>query len=267
MKTISYLSIVLLILASSSLLKAQDTLNLVLDFEVSRVSLDQKSNVLLANRDGQVHKYDAEGKLLWNYSPPKIGEVHHVEAWASMKILVFYRDFQEFVWLDRFLTETSRRDFPNELIGFAQQISLSADGALWIFDNLDFSLKKYQANSRQLLINTPLDLLLDSQSYDILFMREYQGQLFICDKHAGILVFDNMGNYRKTLPYPNQSFLGFEANRLYGLQDDSLFYFEIYLLEETLIPLPKPLRQSQFFIDTGKTKWFITDKEVQIIKH
>jgi len=204
-----------------------------------KVSVDRYNNIFVCDGDGNVNKYDTAGNTKLTYSPQKIGSISLIEAWNSVKIFLFYKDFQEYVMLDRFLAPISIYNFDLSSIGFARTATLAADNNLWIIDDSDFSLKKHDIQLQTITIETPLDLLLDARDYDINFMREYQNMLFINDYNSGILVFDNLGNYKKKLPFTRLESFGFLNEELYYLKDNKIHLFHLYNFNTRTIQLPE----------------------------
>ena len=121
---------------------------------------------------------------------------------------------------------------------FAKSVSLAADNRIWLFDNTDFSLKKYDPILQTNILITSLDLLLDPVDFDINFIREYQNLLFVNDKNKGILLFDNLGNYKKTLEYPGLDFIGVYQDEIYFLQKGRIYFYNVYEDQERYSTLP-----------------------------
>lgn len=210
--------------------------------QVVAVSVDNYNRVITADAKGNITAYDTLGNALTTYSPQTVAGVTLLEAWRSMKILVFYRDLQQYVLLDRFLTPLAGYPYPARLpaerIGFARVLTLAFDDQLWVFDDADFSLKKYNPQLQAVTIHSPMTLVLDAKDYHINFMREYQSQVFVNDKNSGILVFDNLGNYRKKLPLPNADYFQFVGDELYFADGDTLHFYNIYTAAERKVKLP-----------------------------
>ncbi|HEY8402649.1 MAG TPA: hypothetical protein VIK89_15375 [Cytophagaceae bacterium] len=203
------------------------------------ISTDPYNNIYIGDKSGNIIKTDATGKIIHNFSPSRKGEIALLEAWRSVNIFAFYRELQTYTILDRFLnTSSPATKFNRDLIGFARLASFSSDNNLWIIDDIEFSLKKLNLSFQQLDVNTRLDLLLDPQQYDLNFMREYQNLLFINDKNSGILIFDNLGNYKTTLPHKGLDFFCFDKNNIYFLTDNTIKSIDVYTYKETSIPLP-----------------------------
>lgn len=205
-----------------------------------QISIDGYANLYLTNDKGAIFGYDSLLKPLnLEYSPEKIASITLLESRNPLRMFVFYREFQEYTLLDRFLTVKQVAKLPIEKIGFARLATPSADNHLWILDDNDFSLKKFDLQTETVSFNTPLDLLLGNGNYDIVFMTEYQNQLFLVDKYAGILIFDNMGNFRRKIIAENLSYISFEGEMLWFTDNNSIFSENIYKTNSaTVIALP-----------------------------
>lgn len=202
------------------------------------VSIDRLNNIYIADKKGNLKQY-TNGLLQQIFSPQKSGSITLVEAWNPLKIFLFYADFQEYLFLDRFLTSAQRYS-SNEWSRYSGMMTISADNNLWIIDYVDFGLKKYDINFSQFTVTTPFDLILDPENHEISFIREYQNLVFISDKVSGILVFDNMGNYLRKIPATEINYFSFLGDYLYFLQGDELIATNIYSAEKKIIKLPEP---------------------------
>lgn len=202
-------------------------------------SLDRYGNLYLSDQAGNIHKYDPQGQFLLNFSPPRPGAIALLESWNTVKILVFYKVFQRFMIMDRFLTQVPYFDFDPMSVGFARVATLAADENVWLMDDGDFSLKKFNPRLKKLENSTPLDLVLDAREYDVRFAREYQNQLYLADYRSGILVFDNLGSYRKKIALDSVDYFSFLGDELYTFKGNQLSFFHLYSFEERKINLPQ----------------------------
>ena len=146
------------------------------------VSIDQEGQIYVADNTGNLYKYDSNGQQIAIYSPQITTKIYLLEAWSGLRIFCFLRDIQEYIFLNRFLTATGNYGIDPDKIGFAEIATPSFDNNLWIIDQSDFSLKKYDITHDDIQLNTPLDLLLNRKTYQLKFMKEYQNKLYISDK-------------------------------------------------------------------------------------
>lgn len=240
---------------------------------VKKVSIDPYSNFYIADDRGNVFKFDSVGRQVLQFSPPKKANVTILEAWRTVNIFLFYRDLQEYTILDRFLTTSTpnstfrgQNDLDEKRIGFARIANLSSDNNLWVFDDEDFSLKKLNTRTNQVVMHTPLNLILDPQFYELTYMREYQNLLFINDKNSGLLVFDNLGNYKTKIPHEGVVYFNFLGNNLYFISNDHLVTFDIYTARQQSIPLPQNKKYQYALMGNEKIYLFSSD-HVEIYNH
>lgn len=202
------------------------------------MSQDRKGNIFIADSQGSLDVYDTTATRILNFASSNGRAPSHLEAWLTLKVFLYYEAFQEYVILDRFLNTSEPFGLNEELIGYASVASLSSEENIWLFDNTDFSLKKYEPLLDRLLVNTPLDLVLDPDDYRIVYMREYQNLLLLSDFNSGILLFDNLGNLKKKLDYPGVSYVGVLGNSLCFAQGKRFVVYDLYTQEERSVALP-----------------------------
>lgn len=202
------------------------------------LAIDRLDNIYLTDRKNNVFKYNATGSIMNTYSPPRTGNVANIEAWNGMKIMLFYDDRQQVTFLDRFLNNIGTLQLRDISDGVYKTATTSADDRLWLFNETEFSLQKYDPQTNQLVSTTPLNLTINRNKSDIRFMREYQNMLYLVDKSTGIYVFDNLGNYKKTLPFPELQFVGFRGDEMFYLNGGRLHFFNLYSFAERAFDLP-----------------------------
>ena len=233
---------------------------------IAKVSNDRYFNIYIGDEKQNIFKYSTVGDSLLGYSPTRTSDIHLVEAWNGLKILVFYRDAQDFVVLDRYLGNADSYALENIDV-FARVLSFSSDNNLWLFNDNDFTLRKYSLNFSELTIKTPCDLLLDPQEYDLNFIREYQNQVFLVDRNYGILVFDNMGNYKKKIPFKGLNFISFYDNDMYFVKDEKLIFFDLYGFDTTEFALPAGIPDKINYTIVGDNYVYLfTNKELYVYK-
>jgi hypothetical protein len=204
-----------------------------------QVSKDRQQNFYIADTKGNIRKYNADGELQQTFSPTKPGRITSLDAWESMRIFAFYKDWQEYLYLDRFMNPSQNKKIGSHEIGFASLITLANDNNLWVIDESDLSLKKYNPNNKSIIIHTPFNLLDISHNLDLSLIREYQNQVFIHDKNSGILVFDNLGNYIRRIPSNKAAYFNFHENDLYFIDNNKLIFRDIYTHQTRELQLPQ----------------------------
>ncbi|WP_143434920.1 NHL repeat-containing protein [Hymenobacter roseosalivarius] len=201
-------------------------------------SLDRRGNLYVADAQDNIHQYGPDGQPLNVYSPPLPGHTAQLEAWNVSKIMAFYDDRQEIRLLDRFLAPITQIRLSDYFDGLVRVATLAPDDKLWLLDESDLTLRQFDPTPQRLGQTTPLDLIIGRSKPDFRFLRQYQNNLYLVDRNSGIYVFDNLGNYRKKLPFVGLTTVGFRGDELYYLTDGILHFFQLYTLAERAQSLP-----------------------------
>jgi len=196
--------------------------------EPTEVSLDQAGNIYFATYRGDIIRFDPllENRLVFSPTNPNTATI--LEAWQGLRVFSFHRDLQQYRLINRNLSLHEDYSFPQELISFTEIATPSYDNNIWLIDQGDFSLIKFDITTRRLRSRTPLDQLLNPDNYEILFCKEYQNNLFISTREHGILIFDNLGTYIKTYLHEGISFFNFWKDNLYFLEENKLVQINLY---------------------------------------
>lgn len=204
-------------------------------------SLDRRGALYLTDADNNLRQYGAEGLPLNTYSPPQPGHTALVEAWNVTNTLVFYDDRQEILLLDRFLAPLSQLRLSEYVDGMVRVATLAPDNQIWLLDESNLVLRELDPQTLRLVQNTPLDLIIGRTRPDFRFIRQYQNNTYLVDRTTGIYVFDNLGNYKKKLPFPGLNTVGFKGDELYYVSGGALHFFHLYNLTERTVALPATL--------------------------
>jgi hypothetical protein len=233
---------------------------------VYTVSIDRYGLFYVADEEGNIFKYDTLGVLQITYSPSRKADVTILEAWRNVNIFIFYRSLQEFLILNRLMAPAPNDGLNPNLIGFARLATFSYDENIWVIDETDFSLKKYNLSYTKIDLNTPLDLLLDPSTYDMNFMSEYQNLVFVNDKNSGILIFDNMGIYKTKIPIKGLSIIGFYNDEIYFQEGDKIRFINMYTYMERTENIPEK-GDFQFILYSSSGLFLFKKSSVEVYRH
>ena len=220
------------------------TLQLIRSFKVSntpvQVSTDRQGNLYLGNKNGSIDKYNLQGELLRHFSTQKVSIPSILEAWQGLRIFVFYREYQEYLFLDRFFNPSPRYTFSADVFQFVNLATIGNDEQLWVVDGQDLSLKSMDIHLREIRTDSPLNLYLDPNGSELTYLRSYQNFVFLADKASGILVFDNQGNYLETIHFEGIDFFSFSGDDLVAKRKDKVLFYDISQKTKREIGLPDP---------------------------
>ncbi|MHA6246734.1 hypothetical protein ACXYMU_02270 [Pontibacter sp. CAU 1760] len=225
------------------------------------VSQDRNGAVYVLGPQRNLLRLDALGQPLDTFSPPTRGRISTMEAWNPMKVLLFYEDSQTLLLLDRFLRPLSSTDLRDiNYGGIAKVAALSSDDGVWLFDETNLTLSKLDLRQRNVTLETPLNLILDRERFDVLQLREYQNQLYLLDSNNGLYVFDNLGNYKQQIPLSGVRYVGFRDNELYYVLQGQLHFLDLYTSEKRAMPLPANKGYTNALVGNGLLYFFSKNK-------
>ena len=195
------LPVVLSLFLLYSSLQAQTTFQLIktIEMEADFFTTDNQCNVYVI-KGNELTKFDKTGKLLYKYSNNNFGNITFVDASNMLKIVVFYRNYLQAVFLDNTLS-LNGEPISFEKLGFVQTqlICSSHNSGMWIYDQQNLQLLRLDQNFQITQQTGNLAALLSITIQPDQLM-EYDNKVYLNNPATGILVFDIYGTYYKTIP-------------------------------------------------------------------
>jgi len=226
--------------------------------EPTEVSIDRGAGIYYATFNGDIIKLDRQLENSLIFSPNNPNTATILEAWQGLRVFSFHKDLQQYRLINRNLSLHEDYNFPPSTVSFVEVATPSYDNNIWLFDQVDFSLKKIGITANRLISRTPLDQLINPDNYEILFCKEYQNRLFLSTREHGILIFDNFGNYIKTFEYKGISFFNFWEDSMYFLQEDQLTIIGLY--DEKISTRQLPNKSQWLFVLIYKDGYYLFSK-------
>lgn len=259
---------ILLLLLLSHYVLAQN-LEKVSSFEIgfapTTASIDRQGYLYFSNDQGVIDKFDKDGKVVYHFSPQKQGTPTLIDAWQGLRTFVYYKNFQEYILLDRFLNASERYKIDySQLSSFSGFATLAGDNNLWLLNDQELSLIKIDINNREILVENKLNLSLDLEDWDIQFMRSYQNYLFIGDSKEGILAFDNLGTFVEKLTEQSTPFFTFHKDEIIYISAQKLHLIDLYKKTKREISLPD--LPYQFVLMENNLIFLVRNQTVDVFK-
>ena len=178
--------------------KLLTTINTKADF----VTCDNQSNVYVV-KGNELCKYNKTGKLLYKYSNKNLGNIDFVDASNLLKILLFYKNFLQVVYLDNTLSANGE-PVALDNIGYQQaQLACSSyNNSVWLYDQQNLELVRLDINLEKIVGTGNLSILLNINMQPN-YLLEHDNRIYLNNPSTGILVFDIYGTYYKTIPIKN----------------------------------------------------------------
>jgi hypothetical protein len=175
----------------SFLLIAQDTTRFELVNEIHSdidfFTTDNQANIYTIKAN-VLTKYDKTGKLLYKYSNKNFGDISFVDAANMLKILVFYMNYLQAVFLDNTLSMNGE-PISFDKLNFiqAQLICSSHNNGMWIYDQQNLDLVRINQNLERIQQTGNLGALLGIEMHPDHLM-EYDNKVYLNNPGTGILV-------------------------------------------------------------------------------
>jgi hypothetical protein len=189
--------------------------------------------------NNELRKYDENGTLLKTFSDKSRGMLSFADVSDPLKILLYYHDFRQLLFLDNMLSVKGDALLLDDL-GILQPMlaCTSYDNGFWVYDQQDFQLLRFDKN-----------LNASNQSGNIVqltglkikpnFLTEVSDKVYMNDPEHGILVFDKYGTYARTLPIKNlSSFQVREESILYS-DSSKMIRYNLKTFEQQSMQLPQ----------------------------
>lgn len=216
---------------------------LVAEIEIKgqQLTTDKLLNSYVITNDNELIKFSPKGKELYRYSNFDLGEISYIDASNPFNLLVFYEEYQTIEILDRTLTLTTSFDLFNTGLQNIKAVAMSSNQQIWIYDELNFKLKKLDASGDIIFESADLSNLL-SESFSPSFMIEKSGSIYLSQANHSIFLFDVFGNYtgKESFNIPTGKLQILQESYVY--RKENIFYVnnptlgDIYISE---IILPK----------------------------
>jgi len=207
--------------------------------EANAIVADKLGNVIAINND-QLTKIKPDGSLYRVYSNKQLGTITSIDVSNPLKILIFYQPFSRILFLDNTLTENGSAIFLDQLeLEQASAVCSSFDNGFWVFNQIDFSLYRYNQNLQLTTTTKNINQFL-GQKPMVNFMIEYENRLYLNDSKIGIFVFDIFGTYLKTIPIKNINRFQMRNERII-YSPDSIIYcaFDTRSLQIDTLAIPE----------------------------
>ncbi len=180
-------------------------------------------------KGNSITTYNSEGQKVFTYSNPFLGNISFVDVKDPMRILLYFKDFNQVIFLSNKLSEIGS---PIELdnAGYSQ-VSIcctSNQGSFWLFDSQSLQLIQLNENLEPVHKGTLLQYVLKKNNVIPSCLLEENDEIYMSIPGTGILIFDKFGTYRKTLPVINASsfqvkgekIIFYNSNNLYSISKD-----------------------------------------------
>jgi len=199
---------------------------------------DPMGNVYIV-QNNTLKKFSSSHEKAGHYTNTFLGNIYSVDVSDPLRILLYYKDYNQIVWVDNFLSEIRSPVWLDALgIDQIELVCSSNQGGFWVFNSLSNQLQYYDVNL-QLVHESPTLNILTGPDITPTSMLEKSRSIYLNVPGTGILVFDRFGNYSKTLALEASSEFQVTDNYVYFMKEGELFSYDLRTAEVSLLDLPE----------------------------
>lgn len=169
---------------------------------IADFSIDNLGNVFIVTPSNQIKKRNTNGDSVGVFNDVRRnGKIFSIDASNPLKVLVFYKDFGTIVILDRFLNVRNTIDLRQQGMLQVTAICQSYDNNIWLYDELDNTIKKIDDQGKLLATSADFRMLFDAVPHPNT-MYDRDGLLYLYDNKSGLLIFDYYGGLKNNITLP-----------------------------------------------------------------
>lgn len=201
------------------------------------ITTDKLQQLYAVTPKNEVIKYAPDGTELYRFSNNILGDLAYIDTTDPFNLLLYYPDYQLIIPLDRTMNKIGELSLVDANALQVRAIGLSNDGNVWLYDEATFRLRKVDQNGQTLAESQNLSLLLPQAPKPAQLVAR-ENQVYLADPEMGILVFNNFGQFNKTLDLKGISAFQVLENRLVFQEGNKFkaYDFKSFLVTEMTLP-------------------------------
>ena len=198
---------------------------------------DPLGNVYII-QNNHLLKYDRDYTRAAEYTNLFLGRIHSIDVSDPLRILIYYKDYNQVVWVDNFLSEIRSPIRLDDLgVDQARLVCSSNQGGFWIFNGLNYQLQYFDVNLQFVQESMALNSITGPDIQPV-YMLEKSRKVYLNVPGFGILVFDLFGNYSKTIAVEIPGEFQVTDQNLYYFKAGELFNVDLQTFNTVRLPLP-----------------------------
>lgn len=201
-------------------------------------NVDNLDNIYLITKNNQLKKLNANGDSVAVFNDvKKYGNPDFIDVTNPLKTLLYYKNYSTVVVLDRLLTQRNTINLRKQNIFYVNNVTLSYDNYMWIFDEEDYRLKKIDEEGKLLQSSTDWRMLFDTVPAPVKII-DRDNFVYLYDPVKGFYIFDYYGGFKNRLAFLNWTNVEVNGSTVYGFEDTKLYSYQLKSLQLKTYQLP-----------------------------
>lgn len=216
----------------------------VINDSVTDFTVDNLGNIYLFTGFEQVKKLDdnLDSVAVFN-NVRRYGKLSSIDASNPLKLLLFYKDFNTVLVLDRFLNTRSTIDLRQSNVLQCSAIAQSYDNNIWLYDELENKIKKVDDNGRIILESPDLRVLYDAPPRPT-NIEDYNRYVYAYDSSKGLVIMDYFGAIKNLIAFRGWQNVHGISKGIAATDSTGIIYYEPGTLHTQHVNLPAAIMQS-----------------------
>ena len=175
-------------------------LDTAFETNATQVYADHLGNIYLT-KDWTITKHSSEFVETFVYNSPGLGNIHAVNTFNPFNVLLYYQDYNQFVFLDNKLNPNLNAFEPANVGYYDVQLAATFDqNDIWFYDQVTDKIYKWSVNqNKEISASLQIGQLSGSDSRPNYLWATLKN-VYLNVPEIGVLVFDNFGSYKSTIP-------------------------------------------------------------------
>lgn len=235
-----------------------------INYPIASFTINNLGELFIVNTNNQLKKLNDRGDSVGVFNQvTKYGKLTYVDAQNPWKTILFYENFSNLVFLDKYLNIVSTLNLRRQNIFGVRAVAASYDNNIWVFDEQENKLKKINEAGKILMETVDFRQLFDSVPTPIQIV-DRDGFVYMYDPKKGVYVFDYYGAFKNRLPFLNWKNIAVIEKNLYGFDETDLYSYNLGSLDLKRYPLPKVFKNYSQLKVSGNKIYFLRDKILQV---
>lgn len=198
--------------------------------------IDRLGRVYLLKSDNAVEVMPTTLQTSYVFANNRRGAISDIDVTNPLKVIVYYQPYREIVLLDNTLSEVSEINLDQLGYEDVKAVAVANDNNIWIYDQARYQLIKIDEAGQE--IETSINLVeLGLSSLSPRDIMEAGNRVYVTDPNLGIVLFDNFGQYIKTLPIKGVEAVYVKKGSMIYESAGQLYYYDDRLINAVSRPI------------------------------
>ena len=228
---------------------------------------DPLDQLIITTPQQVVKKYSTQGKMLCEFSQQALGKITWVDTKDPLNPLVFYKNAQTLVLLDKSFYPIGEIQFGGLDFIEISLITLGNEKNIWVYDSGFQKLFKLTRQGKIQIESSPMGMFFKTiPVFEKIWVNS--SGIYLFDKKYGISKFDLFGRFIKNIPLPEVYEIEAFSDFFYFQKDEDFWKLNLEGGDPQPLQIGIEFETSESNIKLGDKFYFIsTNNEIKAFKY